>query len=64
MKALGIVLPATGFRFGLVEVDRQEIASVVFQQRINADRVLTGQMVVNHSIGQRDQQAVARSRRI
>ncbi len=45
------------FRF--VEVDREEIAAVVFQQRIHADRVFTSKMVIDHHIGQRDQHAIA-----
>ena len=44
---------------GLVEIDCQEIAGVVLQQRIDADRVLAGQVVVDHRIRQRDQRAVA-----
>ncbi len=42
----------------LVEVDSQEAAAVVFEQRIHTDGVLAGQMVVDRRIGQRDQQAV------
>ena len=33
--------------FGFVEIDGEEMASVVLQQGIDADRVLTGQMVVD-----------------
>lgn len=53
-ECTGIVPP-----FRLVEVDREEIAAVVFQQRIHPDRVLTGQVVVDHRIGQRNQQTIA-----
>lgn len=35
------------------------MAGVAFQQRIDADGVLTGQMVVDHRIGQRLQDAVS-----
>src|SRR5690606_18840220 len=44
---------------GLVEVDSQKIAGVILQQRIDAYCVLAGQMVVDHRIGQWDQQAIA-----
>ncbi len=40
---------------GFVKIDCQKVAGVILQQRINADRVLAGQMAVNHSIGQWDQ---------
>lgn len=43
---------------GFIEVNREEVASVVLQQRVHPDRVPTGQMVVDHGVGQRDQQAV------
>ena len=38
-----------------VEIDGEKIASIVLQQGIDADRVLTGQMVVENRIRQRDQ---------
>ena len=38
------------------------MAGVILQQRIDADRMFAGQMVVDHRIGQRDQQAVAELR--
>lgn len=45
--------------FRLVEVDRQEIAAVALQQWVHPDRVLTGKVVVDHRIGQRNQQSIA-----
>ena len=44
---------------GPVKVGRQKIAGVIFQKRVDADRVLASQMVIDHRIRQRDQQAVA-----
>ena len=52
-EGLGILAP-----IGLVEIDRQEMAGVALQQRIDADCVLTGQMVVDHRIGQWQQHAL------
>ena len=43
---------------GLVEIDGEEMAGVVGQQRIDADRVPAGQVAVDDRIRQRDQQAV------
>lgn len=53
-KGLGILFP-----FGLVEIDRKEMASVVGQQRIDTDRALTREVVVDNGVRQREQQAVA-----
>ena len=36
--------------FRLVEIDGKEVAAVVLHQRIDADRVLTGQMVLDHRV--------------
>ncbi|OIQ72318.1 hypothetical protein GALL_460570 [mine drainage metagenome] len=43
----------------LVEIDGQEAAAVVLQQRVHPDRVLAGQVLVDHRVRQRDKQAMA-----
>ena len=43
---------------GLVEVDGQEVAAVVLHQRIHPDRVIAGQVLVDHGVRQRDEQAI------
>ena len=53
-EGLGILAPV-----GLIEIDCQEMTGVAFQQRIDADGVFAGQMVVDHRIGQRLQDAVS-----
>jgi hypothetical protein len=40
---------------GLVEVHCEEVATVVGQQRIHADGVAAGEVVVQCLLGQRDQ---------
>jgi hypothetical protein len=55
---LRIVPPTTVVAVGHVKVDRQGAASVIHLQRVDAHCVLAPQMVVDHRIGQRDQQAV------
>ncbi len=45
--------------FRLVEIDGQEVATVVLQQWIDANRVIAGQMLVDHRVRQRDQKAIA-----
>ncbi|MNR09115.1 hypothetical protein D3C85_1253050 [compost metagenome] len=42
---------------GLVKIHRQEVAGVVWQQRVNADDNISGQMLVEHLIGQRQELA-------
>ncbi|MFO1206301.1 MAG: hypothetical protein U1E63_11330 [Burkholderiales bacterium] len=43
---------------GIVEIDREEVAVVVLQQRIDTDRVVTGQVGVDGSVRERDQRAI------
>jgi hypothetical protein len=50
LEGLDIVAP-----LGLVEVDREEVAGVVFQQGVDTDRVQTRKMVVDDRIRQGDQ---------
>lgn len=50
----GIIAP-----LGIVEVHCQEAATVVLQQRIDADGVAAGEVVVEGLVGQRDQQPMA-----
>ena len=38
---------------GFVEIDREEMAAVVFQQGVDTDRMLPSQMLVDDCIGQR-----------
>ena len=54
----GVLLP-----LGLVKIDREEVAGVTLQQRIDPHGVLACQMVVDHRIRQREQQPVAACRR-
>ena len=44
--------------FSLVKIDSQEIATVIWQKRINANRMSTRQMIVNYLIRKRQQNAV------
>ena len=44
--------------FGLVKVDSQEVAAVVLQQGIHPDRVIAGQVLVDHGVRQRDEHAI------
>src|SRR5690606_34648579 len=43
---------------GFVEIDGQEVAAVVLQQRVDTDRVVTGQVGVDGSVRKRDQRAI------
>ncbi len=52
-KGSCVILP---FRF--IEVDRQKMAGVIRQQRINTDGVMASQMIVDHLIRDRNQQAM------
>ena len=45
--------------FGLVNVDRQKVAGVILEQRIDSHCVPPGQMFIDQSGGRRDQKAVA-----
>ncbi|MDD2975891.1 hypothetical protein [Aquabacterium sp.] len=53
-ERFGILLP-----IGLVKVDGQEMACVVLQQWVDPHGVLARQVVVDHGIGQREQQTLA-----
>jgi hypothetical protein len=53
-EGAGVVSP-----FGFVEIDSEEMASIVLQQGIDTDRVLTGQMVEDDRVGQRNQHSIA-----
>ena len=44
---------------GFVKIGCQEIAAVIGQQWIDTDGLFSGQMVVDHLIGNRQQQAMA-----
>jgi len=43
---------------GFVEIDREEATAVVLQQRVNTDRVVTGQVGEDGSVRKRDQRAI------
>jgi len=53
-KRLRIIPPVS-----FIEVHGKEVAGVVGQQRIGADRVITGQMLEQDGVGHRDQFAVS-----
>ena len=52
-ESLGILPPV-----GLIEVSREKIAAVIAQERVDADGLFSGQMVVDHLIGHRQQLAL------
>jgi hypothetical protein len=53
-KGFGILAP-----FGLVEVDREKMAGVVRQERVDTDRLLTGKVAVDDRIRYGYQRTVA-----
>ena len=53
-EALRILAP-----LGIVEVDGQEVAGVVGEQRVDAGGVPPGKVIKDRPVGQRDQAAVA-----
>lgn len=53
-ESLGILSPV-----GLIKISREKIATVIAQERIDADGLLSSQMVIDHLIGHRQQLALA-----
>ncbi len=52
-ESLGIPPPV-----GLIEVSREKIAAVIAQERVDANGLLPGQMVVDHLVGDWKQKAL------
>jgi len=52
-ESLGILPPV-----GLIEVSRQKVAAVIAQERIDADGLVPGQVVIDHPIGHGQQLAL------
>lgn len=53
-RKLGVVTPLR-----LIKIDRQEIATVILKQRVDADSVPASQMVIDHGIRHGAQLAVS-----